>query len=139
MGTNCDYYTHKKPWWFFFVYLESTLPRIKSLWALLKHNCLPPQALLFFCKAGHPFFFMWYPEGIERLPTKYHKILFFFFFKLPAVFMPCKALRGGLYQIRTYAWLHLTGPLFQQNQPSRALPYIKSKTIYMHASEQYHI
>jgi hypothetical protein len=65
-----------------------------------------------------------YPPNITRF--------FFLIINCPAVFMPCKALRGGLYQIRTYAWLHLTGPLFQQNQPSWALPYIKSKTIYMH-------
>jgi hypothetical protein len=28
------------------------------------------------------------------------------------VFIPCKALNGGVYRIRAYAWLYLAGPLF---------------------------
>jgi hypothetical protein len=28
------------------------------------------------------------------------------------VFIPCKALKGGVYRIWTYAWLYLAGPLF---------------------------
>jgi len=37
---------------------------------------------------------------------------FLFEKKFEKVFIPCKALEGGVYRIRAYAWLYLAGPLF---------------------------
>ncbi len=88
----------------------------------------------FLGKAGHPYFFHVMPR---RYPLVTHQISqdFVYFYKLPVVFMPCKALRSGLYQIRDYAWLHLTGPLFQQpaltgfTLHKKARPYIISNSM----------